>query len=218
MAKTQNIIRIGVRVLILITVLLGIFSLATAKLHAHSGRTDAYGGHNCYVGSCAGTYHYHDGSYTPVLPNYVAQGATNGKAHATREASDTQNRAKAAGYQLGYNDGSSGASRNYYIASPEYICNKTFTFANGTNESYITSYQSSYRLTCDVNAKSYIQLGYDSGYVAGTATKPKLEADSTSYTKSNDGNNDLWGWILMGAFISIVVIGVSWESIKKLFY
>lgn len=28
---------------------------------AHSGRTDSSGGHNCYTGSCAGTYHYHNG-------------------------------------------------------------------------------------------------------------------------------------------------------------
>ena len=30
--------------------------------NAHSGRKDSSGGHNCYVGSCAGTYHYHSGS------------------------------------------------------------------------------------------------------------------------------------------------------------
>ena len=29
---------------------------------AHSGGKDSSGGHNCYVGSCAGTYHYHSGS------------------------------------------------------------------------------------------------------------------------------------------------------------
>ena len=27
--------------------------------HAHGGGLDANGGHNCYVGSCAGTYHVH---------------------------------------------------------------------------------------------------------------------------------------------------------------
>lgn len=33
---------------------------------AHSGRTDSNGGHNCYVGACAGTYHYHNGGGTPA--------------------------------------------------------------------------------------------------------------------------------------------------------
>lgn len=36
-------------------------SSLTTKTYAHSGRTDSFGGHNCYVGSCAGTYHYHNG-------------------------------------------------------------------------------------------------------------------------------------------------------------
>ena len=37
---------------------------------AHSGRTDSSGGHNCNVGACAGTYHYHNGGSgykSPVL-------------------------------------------------------------------------------------------------------------------------------------------------------
>lgn len=38
---------------------------------AHSGRTDSSGGHNCNVGACAGTYHYHNGGGY-VAPEYVA--------------------------------------------------------------------------------------------------------------------------------------------------
>ena len=30
-------------------------------VNAHGGGLDGSGGHNCYVGSCAGTYHYHSG-------------------------------------------------------------------------------------------------------------------------------------------------------------
>lgn len=56
---------------IILTFLIGI--LLSAPVSAHSGRTDANGGHNCYTGPCAGTYHYHNGggasapapSYTP---------------------------------------------------------------------------------------------------------------------------------------------------------
>ena len=29
---------------------------------AHGGGLDSDGGHNCYVGSCEGTYHFHNGS------------------------------------------------------------------------------------------------------------------------------------------------------------
>lgn len=50
------------------------FFLSTYS-YAHSGRTDSSGGHNCRVGSCAGTYHYHNegsgygsiSSYTPPI-------------------------------------------------------------------------------------------------------------------------------------------------------
>ena len=48
--------------------------LSSTPTHAHSGRTDSSGGHNCYVGACAGTYHYHNGGsggYTPPAPRYV---------------------------------------------------------------------------------------------------------------------------------------------------
>lgn len=31
---------------------------------AHSGRTDSFGCHNCYTGSCAGEYHCHNGGYS----------------------------------------------------------------------------------------------------------------------------------------------------------
>jgi len=45
--------------------------IASSSIHAHPGRTDANGGHNCNVGACAGTYHYHNGgggSTAPTAP------------------------------------------------------------------------------------------------------------------------------------------------------
>jgi len=48
------------------------FLLWPSIVFAHSGRTDSSGGHNCRVGSCAGTYHYHNGGrrYTPPVIDY----------------------------------------------------------------------------------------------------------------------------------------------------
>lgn len=40
--------------------------LTASDASAHSGRTDSSGGHNCYVGACAGTYHYHNGGSAPA--------------------------------------------------------------------------------------------------------------------------------------------------------
>ena len=42
-----------------------LLSSTVVPVSAHSGRTDANGGHNCYVGACAGTYHYHNGGNSP---------------------------------------------------------------------------------------------------------------------------------------------------------
>lgn len=43
------------------------------RAEGHGGGLDSDGGHNCYVGSCAGTYHYHrpsgrTWSYPPYVP------------------------------------------------------------------------------------------------------------------------------------------------------
>lgn len=43
--------------------------LTSSPVNAHSGRTDSSGGHNCNVGACAGTYHYHNSGYTAPVPS-----------------------------------------------------------------------------------------------------------------------------------------------------
>jgi len=56
----------------------------------HSGRTDSYGGHNCYVGSCAGTYHYHgDWKDSPTtLPKIKKPTPVKSNANGTSSTSD----------------------------------------------------------------------------------------------------------------------------------
>lgn len=53
--------------IVTITSLLLTVIVLVGQVSAHSGRTDSSGGHNCYVGACAGTYHYHNGGYTPSV-------------------------------------------------------------------------------------------------------------------------------------------------------
>lgn len=55
---------------VFILISLVILLTATSPVEAHSGRTDSQGGHNCNVGACAGTYHYHNGG--PALPDQAA--------------------------------------------------------------------------------------------------------------------------------------------------
>jgi hypothetical protein len=49
------------------------FAFHPSVAAAHSGRTNSSGCHNCYTGSCAGTYHCHNGGYVPPVqrPIYV---------------------------------------------------------------------------------------------------------------------------------------------------
>lgn len=63
----------------LIGLTVAIFAQANVA-NGHGGGLDSDGGHNCYVGSCAGTYHYHRGSggsssgwyYPPALCVYLS--------------------------------------------------------------------------------------------------------------------------------------------------
>lgn len=61
--------------LLLVVMLLGLLGFYLQPkptiIYAHSGRTDSSGGHNCYTGPCAGTYHYHNGGYNYNPPPQV---------------------------------------------------------------------------------------------------------------------------------------------------
>ena len=59
---------------LLATFVLMLAVVPSPAVSAHGGGLDGSGGHNCNVGSCAGTYHCHrpswgcGGSYQPALP------------------------------------------------------------------------------------------------------------------------------------------------------
>lgn len=59
--------------------LLFLLILFPSAVSAHSGRTDAYGCHNCYTSYCYGEYHCHGGgSYVaPAAPRYLLPAPTN---------------------------------------------------------------------------------------------------------------------------------------------
>lgn len=67
----KNMGKLNKSIFFIPAVFLAVF-LFSRQVNAHSGRTDSSGGHNCNVGSCAGTYHYHNGGgYTPPTPTYT---------------------------------------------------------------------------------------------------------------------------------------------------
>jgi hypothetical protein len=190
---------------------LGVALAFTGTTHAHSGRTDANGGHNCYVGACAGTYHYHNGGgYTPPsTPDYAAQGRVNGQAHAAREAENIRIRARDNGYQTGYSNGSSGASQNYNVTLPADICDIEFTFDANTNATYRISYKSGWLNECSTIARAVWQGGYNQGFTAGNKAKPTAASVDTvnSIGQAPASNNDWIFWTILGVFVGVPLLG-----------
>lgn len=64
---------------------------STTSVYAHSGRTDANGGHNCRVGACAGTYHYHNGGSAPPAPRTPVSPSPAPRAPVTAKKIHTEN-------------------------------------------------------------------------------------------------------------------------------
>ena len=75
--------------------------------NAHGGGLDGSGGHNCYVGSCAGTYHYHRNySYRPIVPYApMAYCISHGDGYTISELKYLQFQMKLYGYYSGPIDG-----------------------------------------------------------------------------------------------------------------
>lgn len=90
-----------------IIILIFSFAVIPSNIQAHSGRTDSSGGHNCRTGSCAGTYHYHNGGYLPTYSPYVAPKKTPTYSKQTKEVQQKLN--KIYGYLL-YEDGKLGST------------------------------------------------------------------------------------------------------------
>lgn len=55
--RPKGLIFLLVFIALIVTMSFGLVGI----VNAHGGGLDGSGGHNCYVGSCAGTYHYHSG-------------------------------------------------------------------------------------------------------------------------------------------------------------
>ncbi len=190
--------------------------LTTVGVKAHSGRTDSNGGHNCNVGSCAGTYHYHNGgsSYTPPpAPDYITEGSNNGKAHALREEQNIISRTKTAGYNAGYSDGYSGKSKNFFMQVPDFICNISFTFEPGTNDIYKTWYKNGYANNCSNIARTVFQTNYNLGYDEGKESAP--DTSNKNIQPSADASNEWLSWTIIGGFFGLPLLGAGWEALKK---
>lgn len=201
-------------------VILGLALITSPKIYAHSGRTDANGGHNCYVGACAGTYHYHNGgggssSSAPSTPNYIDLGLANGKAHAVREAENIRTQTRDAAYHAGEAAGQSGNSKGLMIP-PSHICDVNFNFDAGTSQTYQSWYKTGWSNECNSIARSAYEPSYDAGYVKGAETKAAAVAAAESTRKASDNSsNDGWIWAILGAFVGLPILAGMLSPSKK---
>ncbi len=72
---------------------------------AHGGGLDGDGGHNCYVGSCAGTYHYHRSNPVSIPYVPIATCITDDNIWTISELKHLQYNLKLLGYYSGPIDG-----------------------------------------------------------------------------------------------------------------
>lgn len=106
------------RSILVVLFLLAISTIGISSSSGHGGGLDSQGGHNCYVGSCAGTYHCHQSwgpgcgggtsagpSSTPVTPKCISNSATS---LTKRNWAKVQKQLKASGYSPGAVDGRFG--------------------------------------------------------------------------------------------------------------
>lgn len=134
-------------VLFLIVMMSMVAPFGGLMVSAHGGGLDSDGGHNCRVGSCAGTYHCHQyrggrcsltgfGSESPILPSFCI--SLSGTELSRSDVARIQSALKARGYEPGPIDGSLGAkttrainaferSRNLGLSGRNEIYNRTIT-------------------------------------------------------------------------------------------
>jgi len=197
--------------------------LTSNNVLAHSGRTDANGGHNCYVGSCAGTYHYHnggDGGGSSGGLSEAAQARIAGADFARTENRATiESSASVEGTQQGNSDGLAGTSVPYGKNDSIEHCSQEVTFTNAVSAIYKEAFQSLYTTTCIHVYDDAYRAAYQTANLSSRTTFEENQAKALAAKEEEDVNSsDSWlGWLILGGFIGLPLIGAGWESIRKYF-
>lgn len=147
-----------------------LFLLLPVQVEAHSGRTDSNGGHNCNVGSCAGTYHYHNGGgYVPPRQPVVTTKTTTETEVIQFQTVEQNNAELSVGQRRTTQEGSDGVKTYTY----------KITYSDGvqTNKELLSSVVT----TNPVDKVVAIGTKTESPVVASASvTKPPENAESTS--------------------------------------
>lgn len=151
------------KTLLIVLSLFSFIAMSTETTYSHSGRTDSSGGHNCYVGSCAGTYHYHNGGgYSP--PSDYEQGAAAGRAFAYGDnRPNIESSAQVEGNHEGDKDGQTGYTSTPTRDDSVEHCSPQRRFTGGDpSQSYKNGFMSTFTPACIEIYKSKFDTAYKS--------------------------------------------------------
>lgn len=171
-------------------ILVLVFLALPVQALAHSGRTDSSGGHNCNVGSCAGTYHYHNGgSYTPPPIQPVVTTKTITETEAIEfQTVEQNNNELAVGQQQVLQAGVSGVKTHTYKI--------TYTDGVQTNKQLLSSTVT----TNPINKIVAVGTKTETPAVASASTEKPPESDDTASTGEALGGLAILSSLGYGAF------------------
>lgn len=161
-----------------------------AQVLAHSGRTDSNGGHNCNVGACAGTYHYHTGSsYTPPPRQPVVTTKNITETEAVPFQTEEQNNSELAnGQRQVTQEGVNGLRTNMYKI--------IYTDGVQTNKQLLTSTITKR----PVNKIIDVGIRAESATVAGASSSRVLDSNESSSPGEALGGLAILGGLGYGVF------------------
>jgi hypothetical protein len=205
--------------LLTVAAILSICVLIASPVLAHSGNTDASGGHTCMTncesyGLSYGEYHYHNGGY--YTDDYYDQGSEDGVAFVDQRLSYIVSSAENEGETDGSEDGRSGG---YEDESPDSgsVCDDVNFQNDSSPQDYYDGFMDAYSDSCrDIYSEKY-SSSYAVAYAAALESyeEKTLENDQTN-NGTSDGSSSWLSAFWPYAIIGIVVLLIAnWESIKS---
>jgi hypothetical protein len=195
--------------LLLFAILL-LLIFCTPKISAHSGRTDSSGGHNCYVGSCAGTYHYHNGGGGASNNfNEMTQGIDAGEEYAENEnRARIESSATAEGNHEGRDDGLAGKTASNTEDNSVEHCSQEIKFTNPVSERFKSAFHTGYKFTCNGIYYDAYKLAYQAANTAALIEYEALKSKEAELKKAAD-NKSRNGFMLASGAVGAAVFGAA---------
>lgn len=217
-----TVVRVIRSLTINLLVLTFILIATNTSVYAHSGRTDANGGHNCNVGSCAGTYHYHNGGGGGDSGGLseAAQARVAGADFArTENRARIESSAKVEGNYQGKTDGLAGTNTPYAGNDSAEHCSQEVKFTNVVSANYKEAFQTVYTRTCVSVYDDAYRTAYQTSNASAEKTYEENKAKELSVKaeqkKVEDTKNRNTLLLIGGVVVSGIAGSAMWNSYRK---